>query len=1579
MRQGPRRAAAILLCLCLLAGVVIPSHGLALPEAEETVREDMVQTPDTAVQPEAPVDQPEDTAADGTGEAADPGPEGRTEPDITSAGTQEDQGEQYAASNGELTKVTVSAGYLHKELTPQNFDTDMTLSAEEEGFAVTVTPYETKYAPTVTLSVGGGEEETLTQDTPSAFIPVAPGQHRTIILTSTPYKEGATVRTYTIRVYRTPTAMTWRAKDLVTLEDGTRLLPVSLFIPGGTRLRTLMFALCYDVDKLTPAEAPSKTNPGTDTTSIWSCMEYVPGLFYGNSAKDSPFDVVDSTLSKGVAATQLGIHTSHSGDMEASYTPPSEGVEALTLYFRVAEGAALSADTLTICRQSGVIPATGMEFLEYAPRTRTEAEEALYATVKNPGLVTLDMSPYLYPVAMPGKAADNGRLTISPERETYFSGETITFRAIPDSGYAFSHWTIDEGQAAQLGGADLSQSVLTVTVSGAGSLSSLKPLFIPTSADLPSGGSLSLTPPYTGKYLLAVNGSYAHSADTGAAAARSVLSLQAGPEVPDASQASVDDNGDTRLEFRETLDETYSDELPVRFTTQGTAEAENYQVGDTRTLRSYNPLGKQTAAGSTKWIDRTFRLAAQGGHINIWFDAADPMKVSPQQFDEMLESFEASYVYITDNFGGIYDRNANGRLDVLIYDIPDNYDTTGQYYGGLTMAGELYSQINGRGPVGNTMDAVHLDTYPTLGHDYDAPTLSTILPVMAHETQHLAAASALKEAVLVGGINNKVLGASMPPDWVDEGLSMAVEHALFGLRTERVVRYNESFNILTGKASLSKWEGSLDNYALSYLFMEYVLAQAGGDAFAGEFYRVYADAAGNDNAQAVLEEVLQTIPAFRDMSFAQVVESWYAAMMLQEDTGLYSFQDRRDLFRSVRPQSVTMLPSPLAPGAGAYLRLEDGASYTPAGGSDAVRYLGLTPADIILRVPAAMGGTVRVVPDKAAYDRGETVTLTAVPEAGCQFVSWTGDTTSTDATVVLKLNESMEVKPVFEVKQSGGGSEEGGGDPVVSVKPLDALAVGDAVPVLSEDGTQATVTTEEGAIVLQTVDRSRVDAVSDNPKVKIVAEPAEGKAFQGWLLATPAQAAEFRASISVSPGGIDPGSLLTDNPITLTLDGRSIVPVFRDAAEAAAGPVLQNIKVRQPEERFLVSYGDGGAINQNFTSTILEHHIYLLDGESQVQLTLYTLEDVTSVQVQGSGTPVKLTQLTPIEGSHMYRWSEDGLSETVTLSADSVDADGNGKVSILLTDAGGNESTYTVCLHVVAKPAVHIRQNPGGSVYVEAVIQNTRLGTATLDLVLKGIAAGGLTEPVIPAGLQCSKWKTEALGENSVRIRLTVEPEELEAMTNPADEWVIPLFEGLVSQVALPGPDHGINMNSIADQRMGPIYNTRILRTDGVRVTGSVTAYNAEYLPVVTLTGTNEPLNATVEAVDSDGYGLKTFRFTFETVPEGDYTLTVTKTAHTDLELTGLTIGQEDLDLGNLGSLRCGDLDGDGVIRAIDRDILTDPTWYGLAVMDNEGLKDYDLDGDGYLRPQDLNILLSPEHFGLGKQSIPWNKGGEGA
>ena len=126
---------------------------------------------------------------------------------------------------------------------------------------------------------------------------------------------------------------------------------------------------------------------------------------------------------------------------------------------------------------------------------------------------------------------------------------------------------------------------------------------------------------------------------------------------------------------------------------------------------------------------------------------------------------------------------------------------------------------------------------------------------------------------------------------------------------------------------------------------------------------------------------------------------------------------------------------------------------------------------------------------------------------------------------------------------------------------------------------------------------------------------------------------------------------------------------------------------------------------------------------------------------------------------------------------------------------------------------------------------------------------------------------------------------------------------------------------------------------------------------------------ATIDA--ESGEGQKTQEFALEVFPESAYDLVVSKQCHLNFKLTGITVGNDNLDLINSSdlnisiiSLCCGDINGDGHINSSDLSVIIVPANYGKQISEAFVNKLADLNGDGHINSSDLSIVIVPANYG---------------
>lgn len=324
---------------------------------------------------------------------------------------------------------------------------------------------------------------------------------------------------------------------------------------------------------------------------------------------------------------------------------------------------------------------------------------------------------------------------------------------------------------------------------------------------------------------------------------------------------------------------------------------------------------RKSGVAAEGWTEGPFRLmavsalenAAEGEirELRFWLSTDEDRGVllSEEDASTLAEYFALCYAYLATELHPIRDTNGNGSLDILLYDIYDDYTEGGSSYtGGFVNANEFFCLLGTETyPFGNNGDVVHLDVNPQLNHGAEA-----LISTMAHETQHMCMYSAFEDMA--------AFREGQPPTWINEGLSMTVEDALFGPLASRVYTFNTSSAIKNGM-SLTDWSGTVDDYALSYLFFQYVREQTGDEDFAKAFYRSYDS--GN-----VPETILQTFECFSGKVLDEILQNFYLALFLREETGPYGVGDNEAL-QAVQPQCLNAVPEHLAPTGAVYVTNSD--------------------------------------------------------------------------------------------------------------------------------------------------------------------------------------------------------------------------------------------------------------------------------------------------------------------------------------------------------------------------------------------------------------------------------------------------------------------------------------------------------------------------------------------------------------------------------------------------------------------------------------------------------------------------------
>ena len=159
-------------------------------------------------------------------------------------------------------------------------------------------------------------------------------------------------------------------------------------------------------------------------------------------------------------------------------------------------------------------------------------------------------------------------------------------------------------------------------------------------------------------------------------------------------------------------------------------------------------------------------------------------------------------------------------------------------------------------------------------------------------------------------------------------------------------------------------------------------------------------------------------------------------------------------------------------------------------------------------------------------------------------------------------------------------------------------------------------------------------------------------------------------------------------------------------------------------------------------------------------------------------------------------------------------------------------------------------------------------------------------------------------------------------------------------------------------------------------VTGTIKSYNPSNATTITLIRSSDGKTYTASIASEADSGQKTQDFIIDDVESGTYTLVITKDAHTKFTVQSIIVGDNNVDLTEdarpevrLMTLRCGDLNGDGLIDDRDLTIL----WLTANYFRNTSQAANplcDFNGDGVIDDRDLTILWLTYNYFRGEVVI---------
>lgn len=421
-------------------------------------------------------------------------------------------------------------------------------------------------------------------------------------------------------------------------------------------------------------------------------------------------------------------------------------------------------------------------------------------------------------------------------------------------------------------------------------------------------------------------------------------------------------------------------------------------VGQSRAARTPHYIGKKITLEDG---NAELELVYEGTYCTIWGEVGDKKftldvakqiakeydeKIYPTLTDYFLD--ESAYDKKYFEFKGIGD--GDGKLAIACHEVDKGtYPGYGPYKSGYFSSKDLKGDT-----ASEPIDLVHIRTYPGLtfepGGDYNP---ANAYGTFSHELQHLLNYYAYLDYFYSHN------GAKGCPTWLNEGMSEA-SSSLCGYSDveDRIWQYNGSALVRDG-LSFMDWQASLENYAMSSFFTQYMITQSKSGA------RVFKNAYNSD-LYSGWEGVAAFFKEELGLEFNQIIENYRVGLASENSLGgVYNLGSKVTGLKRI-PFSGT---NATLKGGGAVHNTQ----YTKATQvepSDTLKYVGIsTGAEYTISAKVSDGkteSTAQVIKAPA----GSKVVLTPDLTAGQKVTSYT---TSFDSDVNKPTQQANQISFVM--------------------------------------------------------------------------------------------------------------------------------------------------------------------------------------------------------------------------------------------------------------------------------------------------------------------------------------------------------------------------------------------------------------------------------------------------------------------------------------------------------------------------------------------------------------------------------------
>ncbi len=428
------------------------------------------------------------------------------------------------------------------------------------------------------------------------------------------------------------------------------------------------------------------------------------------------------------------------------------------------------------------------------------------------------------------------------------------------------------------------------------------------------------------------------------------------------------------------------------------------------------------------WRQITATVEGVGDHCLLYAD--DTLSLSASTVSLYIDEFEIMYDVVSENIGIHSDLGGDGKVDILLYDMNDGGTING-YIGGYFWSKDYYadSLTRPQGIRSNESDIIYIrgdepEGWNTTGLNFYEYNLTTLV----HEYQHL----------VHFGLKLWENDTDYSDTWIDEMMAMAAETMYFkekldadpsfthpdmegdGTLFSRIAYYNEDMNnSIRNGFGLTYWDyygDTLANYALSYLFGQYLAAQS--DSGQGIFKEIidYMLSSGLHDYKAVAGAAAQAIDGVD--SWADLMQNWAIANFLNLPSGPYGYNEAFTL-------------TPAGPTSGKVTVGNSGVVYRATGGtwsrpSDAgpnIRYYGFDQdgaGDTTTSSSSTTTTTTTSTPSTTTTAAADTTTTSVASTTTTAIET----TTSSSSTSVAATTTTSASGPCPAALVLGEGSEE---------------------------------------------------------------------------------------------------------------------------------------------------------------------------------------------------------------------------------------------------------------------------------------------------------------------------------------------------------------------------------------------------------------------------------------------------------------------------------------------------------------------------------------------------------------------------